>query len=63
MFSPEVLKLGAVGTCVARERHEVQGPIEGTVVVGCDIRDEVGGLSGSDSPGSDQEITHNPRVY
>jgi len=63
VFSSKVLKLGAIGARVTRQGHEVKGSLEGAIMVGGDIRNEVRGSSGSHEACADLEITHDPRVY
>ena len=48
MLSAEVLELGTIGTSLFRERHQMLGTLEVTVVIGGDICDEVGRLSWTD---------------
>jgi len=54
----KMLELRAVGAGLLRQGHEVLGTIQVTVVIGSDIRDEVGGLIRPDEPITDQEVSH-----
>ena len=56
----EVLELGSVGTGIRGECDQVGGPVKVAVVVGRDVRDEVGGLSVADESFAD---AHRPRQH
>ncbi len=58
VFSPEMLELGAVRSGILSQSHEGFRAIEGTVMVGRNICDEIGGLFRSHNSGANGKITH-----
>ena len=58
VFSPEMLKLGAVRSGVLSQSHEGFRAIQGTVMVRRNICDEIGGLVRTHESGANGKITH-----
>ena len=53
VLGAEVLEFRTVSPCVLCESHQVLGPVEITIMVSSDIRDEVSGLTGADQSVAD----------
>ena len=58
VFSPEMLELGAVRSGFLSQGHEGFRAIKGTVMIGGNIGDEIGGLVRSDKSVANRKITH-----